>query len=264
MKIAIVYKKDKVRDRSVVPALISAFEKKGHSVRIFYSGSELKDVDRALVLGGDGALLHTAIIAANQKIPVMGVNFGKIGFLCELEANESLKAVDIMTGNHTILSRTMLKVSFEGKTYYALNECLLQRDYTRSYGNQVAEIGVRYNGHKIMDAVSDGIAVATPTGSTAYSLSSGGSVLHPQARVWSITPICPFNLSLRPVILPDEGKITFSLDRQKDPLKLYTDGKLIGTVTKESEITIERAENTANFITRDTERMFNVIDKKLR
>lgn len=264
MRIAIVYKKDKVRDRSVVPSLISAFESRGHSVSVFYSGNDLKDVDQVLVLGGDGALLHTAIIAANLKIPVMGINFGKIGFLCELEANESAKAVDVMLGKHKILSRTMLKITFNQKVSYALNECLLQRDYSKSYGNQVAEIGVRYDGHKIMDAVSDGIAIATPTGSTAYSLSAGGSVMHPMAKAWTVTPICPFNLSLRPVILPDDGKITFSLDRQKDPLKLYADGKLIGTVTKESEITVERAPNTANFITRDAERMFNVIDKKLR
>jgi NAD+ kinase len=264
MKVAIVYKKDKVKDRSVIPSLIREFEKRKVQTEVLYSGSDLaKGADCAIVLGGDGALLHTAIIAGRLGIPVMGVNFGTLGFLSELEASEILEAPALVCGKHKLLPRTMLQIKLNGKEFYALNEVVLQRDYTKPFGNQVAEIGVKINGRKIQDYVLDGIALATPTGSTAYSLSAGGSILMPEAKVFILTPICSMSLFSRPIILSDDREVSFDLSAQHDPMKLYADGKPIGTITKESDLKIVKAPYTADFITRDPDRLFGVLNKKL-
>lgn len=263
MKIVIIYKKDKVKNPAIVPALTEGFKKRGHAVRVTYSGAELNDADCAVVLGGDGALLHVAILAGQKGIKVLGINFGTLGFLSEFEAAEAMKAVDLICGKHRILSRTMLKITLDGKEYYALNEAVLQRDYSRPYKNQVAEIGVLINGKKAHDYVLDGVAIATPTGSTAYSLSAGGNILAPDVKAFIVTPICPLSLSARPIVISDGSKVRFDLSRQNDPLRLYADGKPIGTVTKENDVQIEKAPWEVSFITRDGNRLFEVLNKKL-
>lgn len=263
MNIVIIYKKDKVKDPAVVPALVEGFEKHGHNVRVAYSGAELRDADCAVVLGGDGALLHVAILAGKKRIKVLGINFGTLGFLSEFEASEARKSIDLVCGKHGILSRTMLRVHLDGKEFYALNEVVLQRDYSGIYKNQVAEIGVLINGKKATDYILDGLAIATPTGSTAYSLSAGGSILAPEVRAFILTPICSLRLSARPLIISDESKISFDLAKQKDPMYLYADGKQIGKITQESKLYIEKSPWRVDFITRDKERFFEVLNKKL-
>lgn len=263
MNIVIIYKKDKVKDPTVVPAIAAGFKRRGHAVRTTYSANELKDADCAVVLGGDGALLHVAVLAGQRRIKVLGVNFGTLGFLSEFEAAEAIKVVELVCGKHNILSRSMLKITLDGKEYYALNEAVLQRDYSGSYKNQVAEIGVLINGKKANDYILDGIAVATPTGSTAYSLSAGGNILAPDVKAFILTPICSLHLSARPIIISEESRISFDLSRQRDPLRLYADGKEIGRVTKESELCIEKAPWQVDFITRSKERFFEVLNKKL-
>lgn len=263
MKIVIIYKKDKVKNPATVPALAEGFQKRGHSVRIAYSGAELNDADCAVVLGGDGALLHVAILAGQKNVKMLGVNFGTLGFLSEFEANEVMQAVDLICGEHRILSRTMLKITLDNKEYYALNEAVLQRDYSKPYKNQVAKIGVLVNEKKANDYVVDGVAVATPTGSTAYSLSAGGNILAPDVKAFIVTPICPLSLSARPIVISDESKVSFDLSAQTDPLWLYADGKPIGAITKNSKIRIEKAPWAVFFITRDGNRLFEVLNKKL-
>ncbi|MBP5242164.1 MAG: NAD(+)/NADH kinase, partial [Clostridia bacterium] len=250
-------------DRSVVPKLAEALKARGNDVQILYSGSDLKGADRAIVLGGDGALLHTAVTAAKQNAEVMGINYGTLGFLCEFEAKETMQAVELICGEHEILPRTMLKITVDDKEFYALNETVLQRDYARPYGNQVAEIGVLLNGHKTYDYVADGIVVATPTGSTAYSLSAGGSILTPDVKAFIVTPICALSLFARPTVISDENKVSFDLSNQKDKMNLFADGKPIASVTKESHILIEKAPFTANFITGNKNRLFATLYKKL-
>ena len=263
MKVAVVFKKDKIKDRTVVPNLVRDFEKRGHTVELHYSATKLQEVDVAIVLGGDGALLHTAIQAGKTGISVMGINFGTLGFLSELEANEVGKAVDIVCGKHEVLPRSILKITYNGKEFYALNETVIQRDYSKPYGNQVAEVGVLLNGRKMQDYVLDGLAVATPTGSTAYSLSAGGCVLAPDTNVFILTPICAMSLFARPTVVSDGSRISFDLSGQRDDMKLYADGRPIGIVNKETSLMIEKAPFTANFITRDVNRLFSVLNKKL-
>lgn len=263
MKIGIVYKKEKVRDKDVVPRLISRFRSRGCAVKVIHTGAELHGVDCVVVLGGDGALLHAAVIAGKQDIKVVGVNYGNLGFLSEFEAAETDKVVDLVCGEHTVLPRTILEINLDDKTVYALNETVLQRDYTRSYGHQVARFGLILNGEKIQNYVADGLAIATPTGSTAYSLSAGGSILAPDVRAFIVTPICAMGLRTRPLVVSDSGEFSFDLSEEKEDLKLYADGRPVGTVTKTTRLTIRRAPFTAEFVTRDINRLFQAVNRKL-
>lgn len=263
MRIGIVYKKEKVKDKTVVPALTEKFKARGHEVKEMLSGAEINGVDYIVVLGGDGALLHAAVIAGQQNIKIVGINYGTLGFLSEFEKNDTFKVVDLVCGKHTVLPRSILKITLNGKVSYALNETVLQRDYARPHGNQVAEFGVKLNGEKIQDYVADGLAIATPTGSTAYSLSAGGSILSPNVQAFIVTPICPMGLRARPFIVADDSKLMFDLSKEKEALKLYADGRPIGMVTKESQLTVEKAPFTADFITRDVNRLFQALNQKL-
>ncbi len=263
MRIGILYKKEKVRDGNVVPALVGKFRARGNEVKVMHTGAELHGIDCAVVLGGDGALLHAAVIAGQQHIKIVGVNYGNLGFLSEFEAAETGKVVDLVCGRHTVLSRSVLKISLNGKTVYALNETVLQRDYTRSCGHQVARFGLVFNGEKIQDYVADGLTIATPTGSTAYSLSAGGCILSPDVQAFIVTPICAMGLGTRPLVVSDTGRFSFDLSAEKENLKLIADGRPIGTVTSDSHVTIEKAPFTADFITRDVNRLFQAVNRKL-
>lgn len=263
MRIGIVYKKEKVRDKEVVSRLISKFRARGCEVRVMHTGAELRDTDCVVVLGGDGALLHAAVIAGKQGIKVVGVNYGNLGFLSEFEAAETEKVVDLVCGRHTVLPRSVLEITLNEKTVYALNETVLQRDYTRSYGHQVARFGLLLDGENIQNYVADGLAIATPTGSTAYSLSAGGCILSPDVGAFIVTPICPMGLRARPLVVSDTATFSFDLSAEKEDLKLYADGRPVGTVTPDSRICIRRASFTADFITRNVKRLFQAVNRKL-
>ena len=263
MRIGIVYKKEKVRDASVVTALAEAFRQRGHTAICMHSGAELHDVSYAVVLGGDGALLHAAIIAGQKGIRVVGVNYGTLGFLSEFEAAETGKVVDLICGEHQILSRSVLRVELDGKEAYALNEVSLQRDYTRPYGNQVSDFTLLLNGKSIQKYTADGIAVATPTGSTAYSLSAGGSILAPDVQAFIVTPICSMDLRTRPLIVPDSGVISVRPAPQQVDMRLYADGRPIGQVNDRSRLAVQKAPFTADFVTRDVNRLFQAVNEKL-
>ena len=263
MKIGIVYKKEKIKNKHIVSALIQKFQNFGCAVKIIHSGAELNGVDTAVVLGGDGALIYAAVIAAQQGIRVVGVNHGTLGFLCEFDAKDTLNVVDLICGEHTILPRSVLKITLDGREYYALNEVILQRDYARPYGNQVAEFSLMMNGAKVQDYIADGLTIATPTGSTAYSLSAGGCILAPDVQAFIATPVCPLGLRSKPFIVSDAGKFSFDLSRQDKDLKLCADGRVLGNVNKNSRVCIEKAPFTADFITRDINRLFYNVNKKL-
>lgn len=263
MRIGILFKKEKVRDKTIVPRLAEQLKRKGHTVSVLSTGAQIGNLDVLIVLGGDGALLHAAIIAGRLGIKVLGINYGTLGFLSELEASETFSVVDLLEGEYHILPRTILKITVDGREYYALNEAVLQRDYSRPHGNQVADIGVLCDGEKINEYVLDGIAVATPTGSTAYSLSAGGAILAPDAKVFIVTPICPMGLRSRPFVLSDEHTISFDLTKEKYPLRLYADGRPIASVTAENDVRLEKAPFHVDFITRDVNRLFRAVNAKL-
>jgi NAD+ kinase len=164
-------------------------------------------------VGGDGTFLHSVLNIRNFHIPVVGVNSGRLGFLADISAEQISDALtDIFKNNFSIIERSMLQVEFEGRKNidfnYALNEMTVLKTDTSSMINVSAFL----NGELLNNYWADGLIIATPTGSTAYSLSVGGPILTPDSENFVITPLAPHNLTIRPIVVPDSSEITLKVE----------------------------------------------------
>lgn len=187
-----------------------------------------KHVDIAAVLGGDGTMLNAVSRLEDFEKPVAGINIGTLGFLTSCKDDElDLFASAIAEGRFTTSVRTLLEATVhregsEDESFVALNEITLARGDT----GRLVLLRALVNGELLNDYRADGLIVATPTGSTAYSLSAGGPLISPSAAVFVITPICPHSLSQRSLILSDDAVIELSsVDREACPMLFTVDGK---------------------------------------
>ena len=223
-------------------------------------------MDAVIVLGGDGAILHAATVAAPKGIRIVGINYGNVGFLTEFEKGEQDLVVPLLEelreGNCKILQRSVLKTTVEGEEYFALNEIAIQRDYASGLSSnpQILRLLVTAGDGEI-PVSGDGALLATPTGSTAYSLSAGGAIIAPEVPVFMLTPICAFSMSARPMVFSEQGEFRFTV--QKGRALLLVDGKAVATLAEKDEIIVEKAEFTAEFLTRKEACFFTKIKNKL-
>lgn len=185
-------------------------------------------------VGGDGTFLHSVLNIRNFEIPIVGVNSGRLGFLADISADQVKDALtDIFNKKYSVVERSMLQVEFEGcknlEFNYALNEMTVLKTDTSSMLNISAYVGKEL----LNNYWADGLIIATPTGSTAYSLSVGGPILTPDSENFVITPLAPHNLTIRPIVVPDNYEITLkvegrgkqfltSLDFRSVPVELST------------------------------------------
>ena len=181
------------------------------------------ETDMVLSLGGDGTFLNTARLVSEQGLPILGVNFGRLGFLSENSPENVVEP--LLKGEFTIEERTMLKVGGDvpdGADFwpYALNEVSLHRRYAEMLGID-ASIGRM----QVPTYWADGLLVATASGSTAYNLSAGGPICTPESPVLLLTPIAPHNLGLRPLVLPETSEIRLRAKSRKDKVALTLDNR---------------------------------------
>ena len=183
-------------------------------------------VDLLLSVGGDGTFLDSVEYVKGSDIPILGVNGGRLGFLANVRADEIRTAVDcIVEGRYEVAQREMLQLEVDGKRLlgldYALNEVAVQKAATSSLLNVHASIGNTY----LTTYWADGLVVATPTGSTAYSMSGGGPIVSPDCRNIILTPICPHNLSMRPLVVPSGAEIVLEVESRSRSFILSTDSR---------------------------------------
>ena len=188
----------------------------GYSV--FSRHNELdSSIDCIISLGGDGTMLDTATLVRDKNIPIMGINFGRLGFLASMSKDELLIAVDALAnGKYVIDKRTLLHlnagVPLFGDTPFALNEFAIhKRD-----SSPMIKIHTYLNGEFLNSYWADGIIVSTPTGSTGYNLSCNGPILFPNSASFVITPIAPHNLNVRSIVIPDSNNISFEVEGRTD------------------------------------------------
>ncbi len=183
-------------------------------VNQFEDGNDLPhDVSLLLSLGGDGTLLKSFMIAQNRSIPLMGINSGRLGFLSDISRDEIDKALtDILEGNYIVDERTVLELEVCSNNVseykYALNEITV----TKLDSSSMINIHTYVNNEYLNTYWADGLIVATPTGSTAYSLSVGGPILTPDSENFVISPIAPHNLTVRPLVVPDNHSIQLQVE----------------------------------------------------
>jgi NAD+ kinase len=229
------------------------------------SGGELaEDVDLIVVLGGDGTMLGAARLMGAREIPVLGVNFGFLGYLTEFTLEEMFPALEnVRKGNFAVERRMMIDVALnrgEAARGRALNDAVI----TKSAPARMIEIESYINGMLVNSFRADGMIVATPTGSTAYSLSAGGPIVHPTMSAILLTPICPHMLSNRPAVVPGESVVDLVFKRTDTDLMLTIDGQPSVELRHDDRITLRRSETSFNLVQPTNRNYFEVLRTKLK
>lgn len=219
-----------------------------------------------LVLGGDGTMLSAASLAAPRGIPILPVNMGSLGFLTSFTLEELYPALeDTLNGRFSVSRRIMLQVALQRanvviENQSAVNEAVINK------GALARMIGLEL----IIDSApvcryrADGLIVATPTGSTAYSLSAGGPIMHPTVESFVITPICPHTLNDRPLVVPDSSSIEIKLNHETESVFLTLDGQRGIPLRATDRVRISRAEDKLQLIQPPKKSYFEILRSKLK
>lgn len=216
-------------------------------------------------IGGDGTILRAVTYIRNLNIPILGINAGRLGFLATIHKDAIQENIDlIFKGAYTIQERTLLSVKItpeiEGfsELNFALNEVTIARKNTTSMIGIKTSINFEY----LTNYWSDGLIIATPTGSTGYSLSCNGPVLSPDSKNLVITPIAPHNLNARPMVISDEKTIQLSINSREKDFLISLDSR-ITTVSKNTEVFIEKAPFTIKTIVPNNQSFLQTLRTKL-
>lgn len=221
-------------------------------------------LDVLMVLGGDGTILGVAAECADRGVKIVGVNFGHMGFLADFEGNQLEQALEIIkSGKFNTVKRSMLEIQYGKSKYYALNEAVIQRCTTGNAFSNTVNLHAEIDGSTVDNFSSDGLIISTPTGSTAYSLSAGGSILTPDLQALIMTPICPHSLHSRPIVFSDSSTVKINQSDKNCTLNLIVDGKVVETLDGFGVITIRKAEKYAEFISVSDNNFFDKLLIKL-
>ena len=237
----------------------------GYGLTIEPLQQELRGADMIIAFGGDGTILHLSKTAAHKDIPVLGVNLGSLGFMAELESQELLQLRGLCEGKYDIESRMMLDVSVrrEGRTIYsnlALNEALIARGNV----SRVIRLRIDTEQGKLVDIAGDGVIVASPTGSTAYSLSAGGPVVEPTARNFIISPICAHSVHANSYVLSPEREITVQTEKNGyKPVLLSVDGGRAFSLRSGDCVEIRRSKYDTKLVRLSKRSFCEILQKKM-
>jgi NAD+ kinase len=262
---------DELKREKVTPVVYKPFfqEIKNHislpsNTETFSSHADLtNEIDFLVSLGGDGTLLDTVTLVRNGNIPVVGINFGRLGFLASIGREELSQAVKALARRSYIIDkRTMIhldaSLSLFNDVPYALNEFAIhKRDVS-----PMIKINTYLNGELLNTYWADGLILATPTGSTGYSLSCSGPVVFPESGSFVITPIAPHNLNVRPIVVPDSTIISFEIESRSDDVILALDSRR-EIVNKNVQLAIRRENFMLNLVRLNENNFLQTLRNKL-
>ena len=223
----------------------------------------IEGVDYVISMGGDGTFLEAANKVGDREIPILGVNMGRLGFLADVLPSEIETTLDhVLRGNHIIADHTVIKLETNGETVecnpFALNDiAVLKRDSA-----SMISIRAYVNGDFLVNYQADGLIIATPTGSTAYSLSNGGPIIVPQSGSLCITPVAPHSLNIRPIVINDTSVIELEVCSRSHNFLVAVDGRSM-KMAEETRLTIRKAPYTIKLIKLKSQRYFSTLHEKL-
>lgn len=226
---------------------------------------EIFDADAVFSLGGDGTLLETLSHVGKKEIPILGFNFGRLGFLASVSPQKIQRSIYLLMNNHyEIDERTMVHADsdvqlFEQGMNFALNEIAISKTDTSS----MIVIHAYLNGEFLNSYWADGLMVSTATGSTGYSLSCGGPLVMPHSRNFIITPICPHNLFVRPLVVSDESTISFKVESRSNNYLVSMDSRATIVNDIDAEIIVKKEEFKAKLIKMEGDEFLNILRNKL-
>ena len=227
---------------------------------------ELPGADMLICFGGDGTLLHTAKTATRQGIPVLGVNIGTMGFMAELESGELSQLARIATDDYTIDNRMMLDVTVHRDRDIIFHDlCLNDVAITKGAVARIVHLKVQCDGVQAMECGGDGIIVATPTGSTAYSLSAGGPIVEPDAHSILITPICAHDVASRCIVVSDKRTVSVTMTQNaRRNAYLSVDGGRTLRMNMGDVATIRKSNLCTKLVRLKDRSFFDVVNMKFR
>lgn len=223
-------------------------------------------VDLLVVLGGDGTLLSAARALDGHRVPILAVNLGGLGFLTSVTREEMYPLLEqVLDGQHTTSERMMLDAqTFRGsrviESQCALNDAVINKAALA----RMLDFDLFVDGATVGRYRADGLIVATPTGSTAYSLAAGGPIVHPQLNAFVITPICPHMLTNRPLVIPDTSRVEIDIAAAEEPVYLTLDGQIGFQLEPRDRVAITRSANRVTFVRSPEKNYFEILRSKLR
>ncbi len=274
MQIAVIPNNRSAQASALFPTVCERLKKAGAEVvEITVEGGlpsfatiavSLADCAVAIALGGDGTIMHVAKAAATVGCPVLGINGGHLGFLAGLEQDELAALDGLLDGNYTEEARALLCVTVrkaDGEhSYLAMNEAVISRGAL----SRLVDLHIAGNGQELLSCSGDGAIVATPTGSTAYSLSAGGPVVDPSVACMLLTPVCPHTLDSRTRILPSDSVLTVTASAADGEDTFITvDGEENIAFTAADRVTIRQATETARLIRLKPTTFYDALSRKL-
>lgn len=230
----------------------------------FETSEELQaNVDMLFSFGGDGTILDTVPLIRDSGIPVLGINTGNLGFLSSVSTTETCEAVRrIISGDYEIESRTMLQIDDVDNIFNGINFSLNEICVSRKDNGTLIVIDVYIDDVFLSTYWADGLLIATPTGSTAYSMSLGGPIMTPNTNSFLITPIAAHNLSVRPIVIPDRSEVRIKVDGRCDAFALGLDARIF-LVNKSMQIVIKKTDFSFNMVKLPGKEFFGTIRNKL-
>lgn len=285
MIIGIVAKLNHPKAKPLTKSLISYLTKKKIDFVLDEETSQLAKIDPRkilprdgltkvckiiIVLGGDGTLISACRHPSNLSPTIIGVNLGTLGFLTEITSNEIFKVLEltlskkIKTERRQLFKIEVTRNKQKLKTYYAINDVVITKEALA----RIFSVEIRINGEFAANLRGDGVIVATPNGSTAYSLAAGGSIVHPQVDAVLITPICPHSLTSRPLVLPGNSTIELQLSPENktkiNPVFLTIDGQDGMELNQKDSIEVTCSKYSVNFVKSPVRTYFQILATKLK
>ena len=274
MLIAVVPNQSKFENDTLVRTVSQQLAQLGAHVRVVCAEGNLPSVaqltealtgcDMAIAVGGDGTIVHVAKAAAAADCPVLGINGGRLGFLAGLEADELEMLPALLSGEYAVDERSLLQVTVHTSSgevvRYAMNEAVISRGGL----SRLVDVVVHADGAEVLSCRGDGVIIATPTGSTAYSLSAGGPVVDPSVDCVLLTPVCPHSLDSRPRIWPAHVTLTAeAVAADGDPAYVTVDGEENIPLAPHDIVTIRRAEKTVRLVQLRRDTFYQRLRRKL-
>lgn len=233
-------------------------------ITIFSHSGELdKTVDCLISLGGDGTILDAVTLVRDKNIPILGINFGRLGFLAGISKDDMAVAVEsLVAGTYVIDKRTLIhldaSIPLFGDTPFALNEFAIHKRDT----SPMIKVHTYLNGEFLNTYWSDGVIVATPTGSTGYNMSCNGPIVFPESSSFVITPVAPHNLNVRPIIVPDSNVISFEIEGRADQIICAMDARR-EIVDKDIQLAVKREKFTISLLRLNENNFLSTLRTKL-
>jgi NAD+ kinase len=248
--------------RALAQRVGGRFEDAGYHITPVAPGGTLDDAALLVTIGGDGTLLRAARIAVNSGIPIIGINTGRLGFLTEFDEDDETidELPDLLERGLVIEERIALQAEYQGRRHFALNDVVVRKGGI----SRIVPFGLCLNDEQAAHIPADGICVATPTGSTAYFLSAGGSIISPQVDAFGVVPLLPHTLFSRPLIVPAVSRIVISCDSELAHANLECDGDVVSDLSAGASVVIERHPRTVRFARVERLRFFERLEEKLR